>query len=264
MKRKAYAKVNLFLNVKNTREDGFHDLEMVNITINLADELDFELTDGEVTVEVSDKNLNGKNNLSYKVAEYLKKVYRVKRGVKIYIDKHIPVGGGLAGGSSDAATTLIALNELWNLNISNDKLFELSKKFGSDTPYCFYQGPAIVRGTGDIIEPLDIDISNFEISLFSPNINVSTGNVFKNLSSFNKYNLDEAVEHLKSKDYDEFIKGLKNDLQDTVFELYPGVKEKYEFLKRVYGEEGLFMTGSGSTLIKISRKDGLKAKPRQN
>lgn len=255
MKKFAYAKVNLFLNVKENRNDGYHNLEMVNIMINLADELNFELTDGEIKVVVYAKNdLNGKNNLAYKVADYLKKVYKVKNGVKITINKKIPVGGGLAGGSSDAACTLSALNELWNLNLSNDQLFEISKRFGSDTPYCFYQGPAIVKGVGDDIEALDIDISDFDILLFNKGINVSTGTVFKNLKETNKYNLDEAVECLQSKDYETFIKGLKNDLQDTVFELYPEVKNQYESLKNIYGEEGLFMSGSGSTIIKIAKK----------
>ena len=188
-------------------------------------------------------------------SKYLKKVYGVKNGVKIKITKNIPVGSGLGGGSSDAACTLIALNELWKLNIPNNELFELSKKFGSDTPYCFYQAPAVVKGTGDVIEPIDIDISDFDISLFNKGINVSTGNVFKHLKSTNKYNLNEAIDHLKSKNYEEFVLGLKNDLQDTVFDLYPEVKNQFETLKRIYGEEGLFMTGSGSTIIKISKKN---------
>ena len=147
-----------------------------------------------------------------------------------------------------------ALNELWNLNLSNEQLFEISKRFGSDTPYCFYQGPAIVKGVGDDIEALDIDISDFDILLFNKGINVSTGTAFKNLKETNKYSLEEAVECLQSKDYETFIKGLKNDLQDTVFELYPEVKKQYESLKNIYGEEGLFMSGSGSTIIKIAKK----------
>ena len=199
-------------------------------------------------------DLNGKNNLAYKVADYLKKVYKVKNGVKITINKRIPVGGGLAGGSSDAACTLSALNELWNLNLSFNEMFELSKNFGSDTPYCLFKGPALVKGRGFEIEPLDIDISNYEISLFSPKVNVSTGTVFNNLVSYNKYNLEEALTCLKSKDYKTFIKGLKNDLEETAFILYPEIKERYDLLKKAYGEEGLFMTGSGSTIVKISEK----------
>ena len=254
MKRKAYAKLNLFLNVKGKREDGFHDLEMINITIGLADEIDYELTDSEIICETSNKDLNGKNNLAYKVAVYLKKAFNVKKGVKIFIDKKIPVGGGLGGGSTDAATTLEALNELWNLNLSFEQLFEISKKFGSDTPYCLYKGPAIVRGTGYDIEPIDLDISQYEISLYSPKINVSTGNVFTNLESFNKYSLEDAIKHLTSNNYDEFVLGLKNDLEETVFKLYPGVKERYELLMKAYGKKGLFMTGSGSALVKINKR----------
>ncbi len=192
MKRNAYAKINLFLNVKNKREDGYHDLEMVNITVGLCDEIEYTLTESEIICETSIQDLNSKNNLAYKAAVFMKKVFGVKSGVKIYIKKNIPVGGGLGGGSSDAATTIEALNELWNLNLSFNEMFELSKNFGSDTPYCLYKGPAIVRGRGFDIEPLDLDISEYEISLFSPKINVSTGTIFNNLISFNKYNLEEC------------------------------------------------------------------------
>ena len=255
MIKKAYAKLNLFLNVKEKREDGFHNLEMINIMINLADELEFIPTDGEVKVVVmNNKSLNGKNNLAYKVASYLKKAYRIETGVKILIYKNIPVGGGLGGGSSDAACALLALNEFWNLGLSFDEMFELAKKFGSDTPYCLYQEPAIVTGVGFDIKPIDIDISNFDISLYNRGVNVSTGTIFKNLKSYNKYSLDDAIKALQSKDYKEFVKGLKNDLEDTVFELYPEVKNQYETVKRLCGEDGVFMTGSGSTIIRISPK----------
>ena len=255
MKRNAYAKINLFLNVKDKRPDGYHDLEMINITVGLADEIEYTLTNSEVTCETSDHELNSKNNLAYKAAVFMKRVFNVKNGVKIYIKKNIPVGGGLGGGSSDAATTIEALNELWNLGLSFNEMFELSKNFGSDTPYCLFKGPAIVRGRGFDIEPLDLDISEYEISLFSPKINVSTGTIFNNLVSFNKYSLDECLNYLKSKEYNTFIKGLKNDLQDTAFSLYPEIKTRYDLLKKAYGEEGLFMTGSGSTLVKITKKN---------
>ena len=254
MKKNAYAKLNLFLNVKSSRDDGYHELEMVNITVGLADEIEYTLTSGDIICETSIDNLNSKNNLAYKAAVFMKKVFNVKEGVKIYIQKNIPVGGGLGGGSADAATTIEALNELWNLNLSFNEMFELSKNFGSDTPYCLFKGPALVKGRGFEIEPLDIDISNYEISLFSPKVNVSTGTVFNNLVSYNKYNLEEALTCLKSKDYKTFINGLKNDLEETAFVLYPEIKEKYDLLKKAYGEEGLFMTGSGSTIVKISEK----------
>lgn len=252
--KKAYAKLNLFLNVKGKRDDGYHDLEMVNIMVGLYDELEFTLTDGEIICDTSKSELNSKNNLSYKVAVYLKKLFRVQKGVKIFIFKNIPVGSGMGGGSSDAAVTIEALNELWNLNLSFEQMFEISKNFGSDTPYCFYRGPAVVKGTGFDITPIDLDISNFDIMLFTPKVNVSTGVVFSSLINNNKYSLDDAVLCLKSKDYNTFIKGLHNDLEDTVFNMYPEVKAQYDILKRVHGPEGLFMTGSGSTIVKIKEK----------
>jgi len=251
----AYAKVNLFLNVKGELSSSFHDLEMVNITVGLKDILTFELrNDGEININTSLKELNSKSNLSYKVANYMKKTYNIKEGVDIYIEKHIPVGGGLGGGSSDAAATIEGLNELWGIGLSFEEMFELAKGFGSDTPYCLYKGPAIVKGIGFDIEPINLDISKYELSLYNPKVNVSTGEVFKNLKTSNKYPLDKHINYLLSENYDDFIKGLKNDLQETVFELYPEVKKEYELLVRLYGEEGLFMTGSGSTIIKIRQK----------
>ena len=148
MKKNAYAKLNLFLNVKSSRDDGYHELEMVNITVGLADEIEYTLTTGDIICETSVDNLNSKNNLAYKAAVFMKKVFNVKEGVNIYIQKNIPVGGGLGGGSADAATTIEALNELWNLNLSFNEMFELSKNFGSDTPYCLFKGPALVKGRG--------------------------------------------------------------------------------------------------------------------
>lgn len=254
MKVKAYAKVNLFLNVKSKRKGGYHDLEMVNITVDLADDIELTLTDSEITCETSNKDLNSKNNLAYKAAVYMKKKYQVKQGVSIKIDKKIPIGGGLAGGSADAAATIEALNSLWNLNLEFDELFEISKNFGSDTPYCLFKGPAIVKGVGFDITPINLDISNFEIALYSPKVNVSTGVVFNNLINHNKYSLDDAIKYLESKNYDEFIKGLHNDLEETVFALYPEVGSRYELLKKTYGPEGLFMSGSGSTLIRITKR----------
>jgi len=254
MKKLAYAKINLFLNVKSKREDGFHELEMVNITVGLADVLTLELTDKELVVETSDPSLNGRNNLAFKAAEYLKKVFHIEKGVRIYIEKNIPAGGGLAGGSSDAAATIEALNELWDLNLDDNQMFDICKNFGSDTPYCFYKGPAVVKGVGFDIEPIDLDITQYEISLFSPKINVSTGTVFSNLKNNNKYSLDDSIKKLTSNDYDTFVEGLKNDLEETVFDLYPEVKKEYELLSRVYGNKGLFMTGSGSTIVRISKK----------
>lgn len=254
MIKKAYAKVNLFLNVKGLREDGYHDLEMVNIMVGLYDELEFKLTDGEINVDTSLKDLNGRNNLSFKVAQYMKKKYQVNKGVSIFIKKNIPVGGGLGGGSSDAATTIEALNELWDLNLDFSEMFDISKKFGSDTAYCLYKGPAIVKGVGFDIEPINLDITKYEIQLYSPRINVSTGVVFNNLKNTNKYGLDEAIKSLTSQNYEDFVMGLKNDLMETVFDLYPECKKEYELLCRLYGKEGLFMSGSGSTFVKIKEK----------
>lgn len=153
---KAPAKINLTLDVLAKRPDGYHEVEMVMTTVDLADRVDLTLRDdGRISLDCSASFVpDDIRNHAYKAALLLKERYQVPYGVHLYIDKQIPVAAGLAGGSSDAAATLRGLNLLLNLGLSLDELAEVGAEIGSDVPFCVYGGTAVARGRGEQITHL--------------------------------------------------------------------------------------------------------------
>lgn len=143
----AYAKINLYLAVIGRRSDGYHEIETILQSIDLADELTFELA-GDVGVTCSIPELSGPRNLAHAAAELLRAEAGISSGVRIHIDKRIPVAAGLAGGSADAAATLVALDRLWNLGANADALASVAARVGSDVPFCLSGGTAVGTGTG--------------------------------------------------------------------------------------------------------------------
>lgn len=213
---KAYAKINIYLKVLGKREDGYHDLESLMVPIDLYDELFFyECDDVIVESDIID-------NIVLKAALYLKEKFNVAAGVRIVLKKAIPIGAGLAGGSADCSAALRGLNSFWNLNLSLDELAEISLLFGSDTLFCMYNKPAIIRGRGEKIE--FVSLKEQKVLLVNPKFPVITKDIFK--------------------EYREDDKG-ENDLEMALLRLYPEIKE----MKREYLEKGieLKLSGSGST-----------------
>ena len=138
---KAPAKINLGLDVLGKRADGYHELDMIMTSVDLADRITVRELENEQVIRLQSNSsfvpLNKKNH-AYKAAVVMKKAFGIKKGVEIYIDKKTPVAAGLAGGSSDAAATLRALNQLWQLNLTTQELAKLGEQIGSDVPYCVY------------------------------------------------------------------------------------------------------------------------------
>ena len=171
---KAYAKLNLALDVVRKRQDGYHDLKMIMIPLELHDVLTFEIQD-EITLE---SNIEIHENAIIKAAHLIKSTYHVEKGVKITLDKHIPIGAGLGGGSADIAATLRGLNQLWDLHLEIDQLEKLALSLGSDTLFCLHNKPAYVYGRGDHILFVQApSITHFY--LIHPDIHVSTKAVFE-------------------------------------------------------------------------------------
>lgn len=253
---KAYAKVNLALKVIGKREDGYHELDMLMIPIDLYDKLKFKVTDQPVinlTCNTS-KLSSGKKNLVYQAASLFIKTFNITKGVSIHLEKRIPSKAGLAGGSSDAATTLLALNKIFNVNADKQQLIDLASKLGSDVPFFIEPGLSRVRGRGEIIEPLLNRIPNiYEILLVKPHIGVQTGKAF-NLVDFSdkcEFKIDDLVSLLDSSQYELFYKSLQNDLEKPAISLVP----KIDTIKRElhdYGFDAVLMSGSGSTVFAIS------------
>lgn len=248
---KAPAKINLTLDVLYKRPDGYHEVEMVMTTVDLADRILLEprkdgnivLTSNSSVIPTDDKNH------AYQAAQLLKHTYGINEGVTITIDKEIPVAAGLAGGSSDAAATLRGLNQLWNLNLSIDTLAELGAKIGSDVSFCVYGGTALATGRGEKIEQLPPP-PNCWVILAKPPISVSTASVYGGLSldKVEHPNTKEMIRALEEGNYELIYHTLGNVLESVTFQLHPEVKILKEQMKR-FGADGVLMSGSGPTVF---------------
>ena len=145
---KAYAKINLGLDVVRRLENGYHEVKMVMQTVGIYDVLDFERTDGGIVITTDSGELpTDENNLIYKAAKLMMETYPISGGVKIHLEKHIPIAAGMAGGSTDAAATLKGMNRLFDLGCTLKDLMELGVKIGADVPYCVMGGTALAEGS---------------------------------------------------------------------------------------------------------------------
>lgn len=254
---KAPAKINLTLDTLYKRDDGYHEVEMIMTTVDLADRIGLETrADGRIEIVSVDRFIpSDAKNLAYQAAALLKKTYRVREGVSITIEKHIPVAAGLAGGSSDAAATLRGLNHVWDLNLSLDELAELGAQIGSDVPFCVYGGTALATGRGEKIEHLPSPAACWVI-LAKPVIGVSTAEIYGQLNLDTAYHPDTQamIRAVKEKDFSRMIDNLGNTLEDVTLNLYPEVRELKDQMKR-FGAEGVLMSGSGPTVFGIVQQE---------
>ena len=175
----ANAKINLTLDILGTRDDGYHEVAMVMQEVSLHDNLYMEKTDGGIELEIPGSDLPADNtNLCYRAAALLMEERGLNAGVKITLDKHIPIAAGLAGGSSDAAAVLKGMNQLYGLKLSEEKLCELGARLGSDIPFCIMGGTMLSTGRGEILERLP-DFPEVDIVLAKPKVGVSTAWAYK-------------------------------------------------------------------------------------
>ena len=257
---KANAKVNLFLNVKGKRSDGYHDLEMINARISLADELVFQPFGEElVTVVSNDHYLETRTNLVYLIARELMEAHQPLGHVTITVDKRIPAGAGLAGNSADAAAVIHGLDALFGWNLSKRAKQAIGLRFGADIPYCLETGPALVEGLGERITPLDLDLSDYAVLLVFPKVFVATEQVFQkgDETGFVSHDIRPVLEAIRRKDVPGMIDHLGNSLEEITFSLAPGTKEAKILLTNLTGPRGVVMTGSGSSVLKIVNKENL-------
>lgn len=254
IKEKAYAKINLFLNVVNKRFDGYHDLEMVMAPIDFFDELSFKKhTSKDITI-TSNVPITTKqqDNIVYKIATYLQEEYDIPTGVQINIDKNIPLGAGLAGGSADAAATLRGLNRLWKLKLSLEQMATIGLQFGSDIPFCVYNKLAIAKGRGENLVFLENTLK-IPILLVNPNIHISTKEVFSHIRE--EHLIEHKISNMTNAIYNNniqlIIRELHNSLEQITFAIEPKVKNiKHQMLQ--WGLDGALMSGSGATVFGLS------------
>lgn len=254
MKLRAYAKVNLGLDVIRRREDGYHDVKMIMQTIQIYDRLDMEVTEEpgiHLTTNLSFIPTN-ENNLVYKAAKLLMDRFDVKKGVKIHLDKVIPVAAGMAGGSSDAAATLVGVNRLFDLGLTEKELMEIGVKIGADVPYCVMRGTALAEGIGEVLTPL-APMPDCYILIGKPDVGVSTPFVYKNLKLNEKTwhpDIDGMVQALKDGDLYGITDRMGNVLETVTIPAFPQIQPIKEHMM-AHGAVNALMSGSGPTVFGI-------------
>ena len=251
MKIKAYDNVNISLDVVGKREDGYHLLSMIMQNIDLYDEIEVEKQECGIILECNKSYVPVDNrNLAYKAAEIFKERYDIVDGVKINIEKNIPVSAGLAGGSTDAAAVLKVMNKLFNVNATEEELMELGLKLGADIPYCIHGGTALCEGIGEIITPIK-PFRDKIVVLVKPAFGVSTKEVYKN------FNLEKVKQHPKTA---EIINAIENDDLNFVASNMKNLLEnvtlrKHKILIKIKEEMNAcgainsMMSGSGPTVF---------------
>lgn len=257
IERKAYAKINLGLDVTGVREDGYHIVKMIMQNVDLYDTLTFEDNDsGDIILTAStDKIETDERNLICKVAGQLKDKYNVKKGVTMHLVKRIPVAAGMAGGSTDGAAAYLALNELWGLNLSKKELCELAVSLGADIPYCIIGGTALAEGIGEELTTIS-DMTDCYLVIAKPAIDVSTGWVYKELDSREVIihpDIDGIKAAIEAGNLKKMCSLIGNVLEDVTASKYKEVGQIEEILRNE-GAVGAFMTGSGPTVFGVFDK----------
>ena len=262
---KSPAKINLHLEVIGKRNDGYHELAMIMQNIDLADYLEFEINkEGLIKLKSDCNHLSlDSDNLIVKSANLLKKLSNNDLGANIFLKKNIPIGAGLAGGSSNAAATLIGLNMLWNLNLDNNELLKLSASLGSDVPFFINGGTQLCFGRGEILEKLNYKYEYGVLLLKNPNVSISTAETYKKYSNqfIKQFEMtNDLIDNIRNdlrkdslKDFkikDKYIK-IKNDLQLIVESENESVKQALYLLSNLKNCLTFSMSGSGPTCFAL-------------
>ncbi len=249
----APAKINLTLDVLGKREDGYHALKSVMQAVDLRDTLTFTALDSpEIHIACSAAELNGPDNLVYRAADLLKRYTGFAGGARAEIEKHIPAQGGLGGGSSDGAITILALNRFWNLGLSYETMAHLAAQIGSDTPFFIYGPTAYIEGRGEFVTPLP-PLAETWLVLIKPPVQVSTARVFQTLTPDNYTDgsvSDTVAAALRASGIAPLDLPYINALERGVMQQYPQVADTRRIALEL-GARHVRMSGSGPTLYTL-------------
>jgi len=259
----SFAKVNLVLRVLGKRQDGFHEVFTVLQTVSLRDRLRFERSTNGIVLTCDDPTIPlGDRNIIVRAAEKLHSRFGVNAGATIDLEKRIPSPGGLGGGSSNAAVTLLTLNHLWQTGATIDELSEIAAELGSDVPFFLHGGTGIGTGTGSNIEPID-DVSSPAMIIVTPDVNIPTATAYSRLAAptLTNIELESTLTNYRS-GVDSGIEPV-NDLEKTVFAAFPEIGRVKNTLIDLGADQAL-MSGSGASVFGIfdneeTRQTALKA-----
>ncbi|MCR4807804.1 MAG: 4-(cytidine 5'-diphospho)-2-C-methyl-D-erythritol kinase [Lachnospiraceae bacterium] len=255
---RAYAKINLSLDVTGRRDNGYHDVRMIMQSVGLYDEISLKKEDPgteAVSIRLESESLEvapDKDNLIYRAAALIMEECGIRAGVRIHYKKNIPVAAGMAGGSTDAAAVLKGMNDLFDLGLDDKRLRELGVRIGADVPYCIMGGTALSEGIGEILTPLP-PMPDCSILIAKPPVGVSTAYVYNTFDSLeDKYHpdVDAMIKAIENKDIRRIADLLGNSLEGVTVAKHP-VIEKIKEIMLGNGALGALMSGSGPTVFGI-------------
>lgn len=268
MKIKAHAKINLTLSVLGRRPDGYHYVQMIMQSLELHDNIYIEESGGGITVGCDHQEVpRGPANLVHRAAEHLRGLTGCTKGASIFIDKNIPLAAGLAGGSADAAATLVGLNDIWGLHLSQAQLMKAGADIGADIPFCVVGGTALVEGIGERVTPLN-PLSGYGVVLIKPPFSVFTAEIYglyDKLEGFLWGDAEKALNAALGRDFDVLAGSLFNDLERVTLHMHPLLSEIKEALLAA-GARGVLMSGSGPTVYGLcpDREEAVRVAGRLN
>lgn len=252
-KMKAYAKINLGLDVVGRLENGYHEVKMVMQTVGIYDELSFTKVESGITVTTDSGELpTDENNLIYKAAKLMIETYGIQEGVRIHLQKNIPIAAGMAGGSTDAAATMKGINRLFDLGCTLKELMELGVKIGADVPYCILGGTALAEGIGEKLTALP-EAPECYLLVAKPDISVSTKYVYEHLDAegvAEHPDIDGMVKAIEEGSLQGILNRMGNVLENVTVKAHPVIDTIKERMKEL-GAVGSMMSGSGPTVFGI-------------
>ncbi len=258
LKLKAYAKVNLALDVLRRRPDGYHEVKMVMQNLDIYDELEFTVverdsTETEITLTTNKEGIpTDDRNLICKAINLLFEEYNITSKINVNLIKNIPAEAGMAGGSTDCAATLKAVNTLYDLGLDEEALMRQGVKLGADVPYCVMARTALSEGIGEILTPVT-GLSDCLVLVAKPPVNVSTKMVYTNLKLdevSNHSDVDGMVNALENKNISAVADHMENLLETVTVKLHPEIEELKNIMKDM-GALNAIMSGSGPTVFGI-------------
>ena len=253
---KALGKINLGLDVLGRRENGYHDVRMVMQTLYLYDNVTL-IKKEEPGIEI-ESNLyflpKDSGNIAWKAANLLMEEFNIPGGIKIILNKYIPVAAGMAGGSSNAAAVLYGMNKMYKLGLSQQELMDRGVKLGADVPYCIMRGTVLAEGIGEILSPLP-PMPTCQILIAKPLVSVSTKAIYEAIDSKeieDHPDIDGIIEGLKKQDLNKIASSMGNVLEKVTIDMHPEIAQiKNCILEN--GALGAMMSGSGPTVFGIFR-----------
>jgi len=260
LNKKSHCKVNLLLNILGRRGDGFHELETIMQPVNFCDELVFEPAATGISLSCSDPRLpTDSRNLIFRAAKDFLAAAKISGGIKIHLEKKIPMAAGLGGGSGNAAATLLALDEIFGRPLTLESLAEIAAALGSDVPFFLQSKPALAAGRGEKVQPLEEfpALRGRAFLLIHPGFGISTPWAYQNLARFpdalngRPGRAQELIAKLQGDDLSAAAGNFYNSLEAPAFEKFPILKLYQEFLLS-NGALAALMSGSGSTTFAIA------------